>query len=218
MIVELRRYTLKPGQLAPYLGAYGEKGYAVQRRHLGPALGWFVVDVGPQNQVVHLWTYESLAAMERQRAAMAADPDWLAIKRGMIGMFAAQETSVMTMVPNLHYTSGVETPRLVDIRTYTVHHGKLPELMQFLRDEASAIQARHWPDNVAYLASSIGALNRIVHIWGHHDHAERLARRQALLADPDWQRCLKTILPMLADMETMTAVPAPFWGRPNSIE
>ena len=217
MIVELRRYTLKPGQLAPYLGAYGDRGYAIQRQHLGPALGWFVVDVGPQNQVVHLWTYESLAAMERQRPTMAADPDWLAIKRGMTGMFAAQETSLMAMVPDLNYASGVEVPRLVDIRTYTVRHGKLPALTRFLRDEASAIQARHWPDNIAYLASSVGALNRIVHIWGHDDHAERLARRQALLADPDWQRCLKTILPMLAGMTTMTAVPAPFWNRPDSM-
>ena len=122
----------------------------------------------------------------------------------------------MTMVPDLPYTRAAETPGLVDIRIYTVHHGMMTDLLSFLREEAAEIQARHWPDNVAYLAGQSGRLNRVVHLWGHADHAERLARRKALLADPDWQRCLKTILPKLARMETLTGTPAPFWQRPDA--
>ena len=74
MIVDVRRYTLKPGHLAPYLSRYGAAGYPVQAQHLGPALGWFIADVGPQNHVLHIWGYDDSADMEARRAAMAARP------------------------------------------------------------------------------------------------------------------------------------------------
>ena len=214
MIVDVRRYTLKPGQLAPYLKTYGESGYAAQTQNLGSALGWFVADVGPQNHVVHLWGYDSLAELERRRDALAVDRNWADVRDGFKGLFASQETRIMAQVPGLSYRRAEEKPGLVDIRLYTLHHGRLPAFETFLREEASAIQARHWPDNIAYLKSYAGQQNQIMHIWGHADHAQRLQRRQALLDDPDWQRCLKTILPMMAHMETLTAMPAPFWVRP----
>lgn len=213
MIVDLRRYTLKPGQLAPYLARYGTEGYAAQSRHLGAALGWFVADVGPQNHVVHLWGFDDLATMQAQRAAMASDPDWIATRDHFKGLFEAQETRLMTAIDGLPYRRDSETPGLLDIRQYTLHHGQMQAFLTFLQDRAAAIQARHWPDNVCYLASHTGAQNQIMHIWGYADHAQRLARRQALLADPDWQDCLRTILPMMARMETLTATPAPFWTR-----
>lgn len=213
MIVDFRRYTLKPGRLPGYLDGYGGAGYCAQIRHLGPALGWFAVDVGPQNQVAHLWRYDSLADMEARRNAMAADPDWLAARDGFKGQFAQQETEVMAVVDGLPYAASADTPGLVDIRRYTLHHGELPSLLSFLREQAAAIQARHWPDNLCYLSSLAGAQNQIVHIWGHPDHSTRLERRRALLADPDWRRCLETILPKVARMETMTATPTPFWSR-----
>ena len=215
MIVDVRRYTLKPGQLGPYLARYGAAGYPAQARHLGEALGWFVVDVGPQNQVLHLWSYADAADMEARRAAMAADADWVDVRKDFKGLFAAQETEVMTVIPGLPYTRSDKAPGLVDIRIYTLHHGELPGFLDVLATRSAPVQARHWTDNIAYLVSRTGRQNRIMHLWGHADHAERLARRQALLADPDWQDCMKTFLPMMADMQTFTAVPAPFWTRPG---
>ena len=216
MIVDVRRYTLKPGHLGPYLARYGAAGYPAQTRHLGEALGWFVSDVGPQNHVLHLWGYRDAADMEARRATMAVDPDWDAVRKDFTGLFAAQETQVMTAIPGLPYTRSTAAPGLVDIRIYTLHHGTLGGFLDFLATRSAPVQARHWSDNIAYLASRTGHQNRIMHIWGHADHAERLARRQALLADPDWQDCMKTFLPMMADMQTFTAVPAPFWTRPRA--
>ncbi len=213
MIVDVRSYTLHPGQLALCLDAYGKDGYPMQTRHLGPAIGWFVVDVGPQNQVIHLWGYESLGAMETRRAAMAADHDWTTVRDGFKGLFASQETRLMKPVEGLPYKRADAPPGLVDIRLYTLRHGLLPDFLAYLRRTAAPVQAAHWPDNVAYLVAQSGLQNQVLHIWGHADHAERLARRRALLADPAWQVCLETILPMMSKMETLTATPAPFWSR-----
>lgn len=213
MIVDVRRYTLKPGQLATYLSRYGTDGYQAQSRHLGGALGWFVADVGPQNHVLHLWAYENATDMEARRGAMATDPEWVAVRSDFKGLFAEQDTEVMKVIPGLPYTRSAMVPGLVDVRLYTLHHGEMPAFLDLLATRSARVQTRHWPDNIAYLVSQTGKQNRILHLWGHADHAERLARRQALLADPDWQDCMKTFLPMMADMQTFTAIPAPFWTR-----
>lgn len=216
MIVECRHYTLKPGRLADYLEAYGDEGYALQARYLGEALGWFVVDVGPQNQVIHLWSYADMADMQRRRADMAADPQWVRLRERFAGIFHRQEAQILKPVDHLPFGRSDRTPGLVDIRSYTLAHGKTDAFLAFLRTRAAAVQSRHWPDNLAYLSVQVGGLNRVLHIWGHADHAERLRRRRALLSDPDWQDCLPTLLQMFEEMTTCTATPAPFWRRPPS--
>lgn len=214
MIVDVRRYTLKPGQLGSYLYNYGKDGYPVQKKHLGDALGWFINDVGPQNQVFHLWHFKDLADMEKRREKMASDPTWIEVRDRFKGIFEAQNTEIMKVIPNLPYTSSGSVPGLVDIRIYTLNHGELPNFIDFLSTRSSAIQARYWTDNIVYLMSHIGLQQTIMHIWGHADHSERLKRRGELLADPDWQDCMKIFLPMVSTMHTFTATPASFWSRP----
>ncbi|MFM0032458.1 NIPSNAP family protein [Paraburkholderia madseniana] len=81
MLVDLRRYTIVPGQLKAYLAVYETYGLPVQRRHVGDPLGYFVTEVGPLNQVVHLWGYTSADDRQMRRAAMEADPAWSAYKK-----------------------------------------------------------------------------------------------------------------------------------------
>ena len=76
MIVDVRTYDIVPRKMAEYLALFERYGLPVQRRHIGEPLGYFVVDHGALNQVVHLWGYESLADLETKRAARNADPDW----------------------------------------------------------------------------------------------------------------------------------------------
>ena len=58
-IVEMRTYTLAVGTTARYLDLYAKGGLAVQTRILGHLVGYYAVEVGELNQVIHLWAYES---------------------------------------------------------------------------------------------------------------------------------------------------------------
>ena len=80
MLVDLRRYTIVPGQLKNYLAVYEAHGLPVQRRHVGEPLGYFISEVGTLNQVVHLWGYADAADRARRRTAMEQDPDWTLYK------------------------------------------------------------------------------------------------------------------------------------------
>jgi hypothetical protein len=44
--------------------------------HLGEPLGYYVTQIGPLNQVVHLWKFDHLADLEQRHAALASDPDF----------------------------------------------------------------------------------------------------------------------------------------------
>jgi hypothetical protein len=97
MIVDLRTYTMVPGRLKAFLDLYEREGLPVQRRHQGEPVGYFVTEIGPQNQVVHMWGYDNLAHREKCRAALDADPEWVAyrVKSGAAGNVQYQENKIL---------------------------------------------------------------------------------------------------------------------------
>ncbi len=78
MIFEQRTYRLKVGATAAYLDHVSRRGISIQKRHLENLVGYFTSEIGPLNQIVHIWAYENLEDRERKRAALAADPEWIA--------------------------------------------------------------------------------------------------------------------------------------------
>ena len=85
MLIDLRTYTLRVGTVRDFLAQYAREGLEVQRRHLGAPLGYYTTEVGDVNQVVHIWQYQDAGDRERRRAALEADPDWLAYRRAAAG-------------------------------------------------------------------------------------------------------------------------------------
>ena len=99
MLVEHRTYTLPHGRMDEYLARYQTYGLPVQERHLGQLYGFFVSEIGPLNQVISLWTYQSMADRETRRASLERDPDWIVFRGMNTGSFVAQETRIMRVAP-----------------------------------------------------------------------------------------------------------------------
>lgn len=76
MLVEERIYTLRPVAVTDYLRLYESEGMEIQKRILGRMVGYFVSEIGPLNQVVHLWAYDSFEERTRRRAELLADSGW----------------------------------------------------------------------------------------------------------------------------------------------
>ena len=97
MIIDLRTYTMVPGRLKAFLELYEREGLPVQRRHQGNPVGYFTTEIGTNNQVVHLWAYENLADREKRRAALDADPEWIAYraKSAATGNVQHQENKIL---------------------------------------------------------------------------------------------------------------------------
>jgi phytoene dehydrogenase-like protein len=98
MIVEMRIYTLSVGRLEEYVQQYRETGFALQSRHLGEPLGWYVADGGPLSQVVSLWQYRDHDDRGSRRAHLQADEAWRDYLRQVTPLFDAMENRFLTPV------------------------------------------------------------------------------------------------------------------------
>ena len=94
MIVDVRTYDIVPRQMKAYLALFEEYALPVMRQYIGEPIGYFVVEHGPLNQVVHLWGYDSLADVEEKRRARDADPRWAEYLSKGEGLVARQNNKL----------------------------------------------------------------------------------------------------------------------------
>jgi hypothetical protein len=99
MIIEMRTYILKPGSVPEWLRVYEAEGMPVQTRILGNLIGYFYSEIGPMNQIVHLWGYESFEDRQRRRAELGKDPVWQACLAKISGLIVTQENKLMMGAP-----------------------------------------------------------------------------------------------------------------------
>ena len=100
MLVDHRTYTVRPGTIRKQLALYEKHGLAPQKRHFGEPLAYLVTETGDVNTYVHIWVYEDAADRARKRAALMADPEWLAYleMNAEAGFLLKQENKLMTDV------------------------------------------------------------------------------------------------------------------------
>ena len=99
MIVEERCYTLKPGTVAVYYQDYSARGLKIQQPILGNLVGYFHTEIGELNQIVHMWSYNSLAEREQRRAVLAANADWQAYLKQSPDIILKMETRILIPAP-----------------------------------------------------------------------------------------------------------------------
>lgn len=76
MFVDERIYTLHAGQVPVFLKLYEEEAMECQVSILGKMVGYYFTDIGPLNQIVHMWGYESLDDRFERRKLLQASPIW----------------------------------------------------------------------------------------------------------------------------------------------
>jgi hypothetical protein len=99
MIYEIRTYRLKTGATPAYLRLIGEECIALQKKYLGRLIGYFHSDIGPLNEIVHIWAYADIADRERRREALLRDPAWQALLPRIQGHIETMENKIMKPAP-----------------------------------------------------------------------------------------------------------------------
>ena len=179
MIIEMRTYTLQPGTLAEVEKRFGE-ALPLREKHSKLAAFWHT-EVGPLNQIIHVWAYDSF----EQRTAVRAAASKEAGRPPPIREFVThQESEVFIPAP----FSPALTPRaigpLFEIRQYTLTAGSIPGLLE--RWTAKIEGRQKFSPLVAGMYSEFGSLNKWVHIWAYKDANERASVRAAAAASGNW--------------------------------
>lgn len=95
MYYEIRTYRLKNGAIPEYLKVVEEEGIAIQKSHLGHLVGYFYSEVGPINEIVHIWAFASLDERQERRAALMADPAWRAFLPKIRDLIEVADNKIM---------------------------------------------------------------------------------------------------------------------------
>src|SRR6185437_7058140 len=74
MIIEMRTYTLKPGNIPTFEERFG--GALATREKFSKLAAFWHSEVGPLNQVIHVWPYETMDERTRLRAEATKLQGW----------------------------------------------------------------------------------------------------------------------------------------------
>lgn len=208
MIHELRTYTVHPGKLAEYVELAGSIGRPIRGDRFGKLVGYWTTELGPLNQVVHMWEYADLAARAQARAGLAKDERWTKeyVPKGQ-PLLQAQENMVLTPVDwyPLRPTSGMG---VYELRIYRLYPGKVPEWLRHFREGMPVREKYSAP--VGIWSTEIGPLNTVVHLWAYRDANHRAEVRKAVAADLAWKETRGKITPLMQVMESKLLIPTGF--------
>ncbi len=99
MIVEECITTLHPDEAPEFLKPYEEEGLAIQTPIPGNLVGYFSTEIGPLNQVVHMWGYQDHAERDSRRAKLGAVPAWQAFVKKIRPLIVTQEHKILIPAP-----------------------------------------------------------------------------------------------------------------------
>lgn len=95
MIVDMRTYTIAPGQVDRYLEIYEAAALPVQREVLGQLEGYFVSQIGELNQLIHMWSYPSFEQRERRRSELFANEVFKAEAQKLYPLIQEQKNVIL---------------------------------------------------------------------------------------------------------------------------
>lgn len=97
-LIDHRIYTIRLRKMAEFLDVFRSMAMPILRETLGNPLGFYVSQVGPLNQFIHLWAYESLADYETRSLRRDTHPDFPAYLQSSENLILAQETRLIRRV------------------------------------------------------------------------------------------------------------------------
>jgi hypothetical protein len=202
MIVEFRTYTLNPGSTPEFEKRFAEA--LPNRTKVSPLAAFWHTEVGPLNQVIHVWPYEDLAARTRLREEATKQQGWPPNTREFV---VHQKSQIFIPAPFSPKLEPRELGGIYEIRMYTLKPGAIPSQIDRW---STAIDARTKLSPLAFAGhSELGDLNIWCHIWAYKDANHRAEIREKARKEGIWPPKGGQPGTMLKQ-ENMLVVPASF--------
>lgn len=95
MIVEMRMYTTHTGMTGEFVALYKDEGLPIQEAVQGKPMAVYTHEVGPLEQVILLWRFESLADRQARRAKLRELPEWKTFLAKAAPLVASHENRIL---------------------------------------------------------------------------------------------------------------------------
>jgi hypothetical protein len=179
MIYEFRTYRLVPRSMPQVERIFGE-AYEHRRKYSELTAFWHT-EIGPLNEIVHVWAYADLAERARIRAEAAKDPHWPPKIREHIVSMRSEILVPFAFVPQVQ--PGKMGP-VFELRYYTYKLGAMP---QVAKNWEAALPARlELSPLVLAGAVEFGHANGFIHVWAYQSLDQRMKVRAEAIDAGIW--------------------------------
>ena len=207
MIYELRTYTLKPGTIGDMVKAASTVSRDIRGDNFGKLEGYWSTEIGPLNQVLHMWSYSDLNERMRLRAELAKNPRWsgeyiplirsLLVRQEVRLMYAIKPPVAPASIGNIYELRNSRAKPLGAVR-------------QWAEAFTAALPAREKYSKIVGLwQTEAGQPNEVCHIWVYPSLDARAEARANAQQDPVWQEFLGKAPAFLEEMHSTIMLPAP---------
>jgi NIPSNAP protein len=186
MIYEMRTYDLKPRALPEVEQRFGE-AYEKRKKYSELAAFWHT-EIGPLNQIIHVWGYKDMEERNRIREAAVKDGVW---PPKISEFIVSQKSEIMVPFSFMKPIQPARVGPFFEIRTYHFAGGELPIIK---KNWESAIEVRlQFGPVVAVWSCELGKVNTFQHIWPYNTLDQREEIRKKAQATGLWPAGKKAV-------------------------
>src|SRR5262249_51698544 len=171
MIYEFRTYTLHPRTLSEFIKRWTDM--IDKRQTYSKLAAFWYTEIGPLNQVIHVWPYENALERSKIRAAVVKDKVWPPPTSECIAEMRSEIYEPLPFAPPMEPSN--DGPYF-EMRTYTLKPGSIADM------------ARRWKEHLpariklspltGVFTSDVGGLNQWLHIWAYKSLDQRAEVRK----------------------------------------
>jgi hypothetical protein len=179
MIYEIRTYRIAPGSLSEVEKRFGET-YGIRKKYSELAAFWHT-DIGPLNEIIHVWPYQDLTERARVRAGLAQEPDW---PPKIAEFIRSMHSEILVPFPFSPLLKPGKIGPIYEMRIYTIKPGTLPDIM---KGWEAKLPERLKLSPLAVAGNvDLGEANRFIHIWAYSSLEQRAAVRAKAVQEGVW--------------------------------
>ena len=205
MIYELRTYTVKHGTVAEVAKNAGTVGREIRGDNYGKLEGYWTTEIGPVNQVMHLWSYADYNERIRLRGELAKNTRWINEYTTLIRPNLIRQ-EVRLLNPVVGPVKPAREGNVYEFRYYRIRPGAIGQWVKLF---TAALPARERHSKIVGLwTTEAGQPNEVCHIWSYPDLNTRQTARAGSSQDKDWQAFLKEGGPLLEELNCLIMLPA----------
>ncbi|GIY58902.1 protein NipSnap [Caerostris darwini] len=206
-VYELQIHDVKPDCIEAYL-----KGYEALSQHLNQKseptelVGSWRVEIGNQDQFIHIWRYNRGYANANQVLTLCReDQELKALSNDLVKNIITRNNQYMLPFSFWGDPQPQNRSSMYEMRSYVLKPGTM---IEWGNNWARGINYRK-SSAVAGFFSQIGQLYMVHHIWTYKDLMSRKEYREAAWRKPGWDECVAYTVPLIREMRSR-------WLRPTS--
>ena len=180
MIYEFRTYDLKPRSV-PMFEERAAAKIKEGRQNYSQLFGFWTTEVGPVNEVVHVWPYDDLEQRRKIRAQVAEDGVWPPDNAEFINKMRSE---IFLPAPFMKNRGATKLGPVYEMRIYTYAPPDIPKVIEIWGEHIE--EREKYSPLVGAWYSELGALNTWIHMWAYESYDQRAAIRAETRAKGVW--------------------------------